>query len=160
MNLIERVVHVNQRECQIEGVTVLGGEPLDQAEALAELFEGMRTVGLSTMLYTGHVYEALRDAGGGAVRRVLANLDVLVDGPFVAEEYDERIAWRGSRNQRLICLSTRYDKHELDRRFQEQRKAFSVRISPDGGLAVSGLQLRSGAALVGASVLRRRIRPE
>lgn len=38
---------------------------------------------------------------------MLGCIDVLVDGPFVQAERDISLAWRGSRNQRVICLRQR-----------------------------------------------------
>ena len=34
-------------------------------------------------------------------------IDVLVDGAFIQAERDISLAWRGSRNQRVICLRQR-----------------------------------------------------
>jgi anaerobic ribonucleoside-triphosphate reductase activating protein len=34
-------------------------------------------------------------------------IDVLVDGPFVQAERDISLAWRGSRNQRVVDLAKR-----------------------------------------------------
>lgn len=126
-----------------EGVTVLGGEPTEQAGALTEVFAAVRAAGLSTMLYTGHLLEDLRN-----IDELLALTDLLVDGPFVEALYDPHLAWRGSSNQRVLPLSDRYSPADLDRAFTEQRKAYSIHVAADGTLSASGLQERDGAALV------------
>jgi anaerobic ribonucleoside-triphosphate reductase activating protein len=49
-------------------------------------------------LYTGCRLEEVQDAP------LLALVDVVVDGPFLLEEKDAGLAFRGSRNQRIIHL--------------------------------------------------------
>ena len=47
-------------------------------------------------LYTGYAFESLQDSP------LLSLIDVIVDGMFVEEERDISLAFRGSRNQRII----------------------------------------------------------
>jgi len=129
----------------VEGITLLGGEPPEQADGGAELFERLQGEGWSTMLYSGYTLEALRRRGP-AVGRLLAATDLLVDGPFLPERYREDLAWRGSDNQRIHCLSPRYNQTELDAAFREQGKGFSLDFRADGTMSASGLQRRDAAA--------------
>jgi anaerobic ribonucleoside-triphosphate reductase activating protein len=91
----------------LEGLSLLGGEPFGQAAAAAELCRAARAVGLSTMAFTGHTLEELR-AAGGAAAELLAQLDLLVDGPYRAELPERRRRWVGSSNQGLRFLTARY----------------------------------------------------
>ena len=84
------------------GVTFSGGEPFAQAEGFAELAELLKADGYEIASYTGYIFEHLRDHGTDAQKRLLSLLDVLVDGPFVLAERSLDLAFRGSRNQRLI----------------------------------------------------------
>lgn len=87
----------------VQGVTISGGEPFEQAEACAELACRVRELGLGVWTYSGYRFEdliALVDVAG--VRRLLEATDVLVDGPFVQALHSYDLAWRGSSNQRLI----------------------------------------------------------
>lgn len=93
----------------IEGVTFTGGEPFAQANALAPLARRIRAAGLSLMVFTGHELEELR---GIPARALLAEADVLVTGRFVLAERDLTLAWRGSRNQRVLFLTDRYSEAE------------------------------------------------
>lgn len=143
---VERVVEraVNT----VEGVTILGGEPTDQLGPLVGLLAALGRRGLGTMVYTGRTREelaALPDPGEAAL---LGVTDLLKSGPFVPELRDPALAWRGSSNQRLECLSDRYTPEILARAFEAQRKAFSIRIGPDGRVTVSGLQSRPAAARI------------
>lgn len=130
----------------VEGVTVLGGEPMEQAEELAVFLRAVREAGLSTMVYSGYTLAALRALPGNGA--TLDAIDLLIDGPFVASRYDDTLAWRGSSNQRIHRLSERYSAADLDEAFARQRKGFSVHVSGDGRLTVSGLQERAGASRV------------
>jgi anaerobic ribonucleoside-triphosphate reductase activating protein len=90
----------------IEGVTFTGGEPFAQAPALLPLARRIRAAGLSLMVFTGHELDELRSR---AARQLLAEVDVLVAGRFLLAERDLSLAWRGSRNQKLLFLSNRYN---------------------------------------------------
>jgi anaerobic ribonucleoside-triphosphate reductase activating protein len=129
----------------VEGITLLGGEPTEQADGAAELFERLQGEGWSTMLYSGYTIEALRRRGP-VMARLLAATDLLVDGPFLPERYREDLAWRGSENQRIHCLTKRYSAAALDAAFFEQGKGFSLDFRADGSVAASGLQRRDAAA--------------
>ena len=55
--------------------------------------------------YSGWTFEYLRDQGGEGQKALLAELDVLVDGPFILEQRTLALPWRGSRNQRVIDVA-------------------------------------------------------
>ena len=86
----------------IEGITLSGGEPFVQAAACADLARAAHGLGLNVWTYTGYLFEHLRDAGDPAWTALLAETDVLVDGPFLQKEKSYELHFRGSRNQRLI----------------------------------------------------------
>ena len=92
-----------------EGLTVSGGEPFLQAEALARLIDRLRKrKEIGVILYTGYTLEELRGQqapeGSGAL---LERIDLLIDGPYIANLNDGG-ALRGSSNQRVIPLTERY----------------------------------------------------
>lgn len=97
---------------EIAGLTVLGGEPFEprnQAGVLA-LLEQVRAVypQKSIWAFTGYLLDAELLAGTvgdpETVRKILALLDVLVDGPFMIEKKNLTLRFRGSENQRLIDM--------------------------------------------------------
>ena len=73
--------------------------PAVQQALLARAAHGL---GLNVWTYTGYLFEHLRDAGDPAWTALLAETDVLVDGPFLQKEKSYELHFRGSRNQRLI----------------------------------------------------------
>ena len=139
-SIIEQIQQIHTKT-PIEGITVLGGEPSEQSEALSVLLQKVQQLGFSTMVYTGHIYEEFDKS----IHDWLTYTDILVDGPFLEEEYDTTIPWRGSKNQRILCLSERYTEQSLQEAFQKYGKGFSIKISPDGEISVSGIQVREGA---------------
>ena len=90
----------------ISGVTFSGGEPFLQAGALAEIGRAARQRGLSIFTYTGFVFESLlaQSSNNADIAALLAVTDVLIDGPFILEQRDISLAYRGSSNQRLLDL--------------------------------------------------------
>ncbi len=92
------------------GVTFVGGEPLDQPQALAEMCEYVRDTWPLTkwaprlIVYSGYTFEELQAGNDPAVFRALAAADVLVDGPFIQALFDANLGYRGSRNQRVMDL--------------------------------------------------------
>lgn len=92
----------------IEGVSILGGEPFEQAAACARLAERARARGLSVVTYSGYTWKYLRQSSLPEVRELLAATDLLIAGPFVQRLANEGRGWHGSTNQELIFLTGRY----------------------------------------------------
>ncbi len=87
----------------LDGVTFSGGEPFCQAEALAYLGSQIRTMGLNVITYTGYTFEKLwSERETNHWKELLGVTDFLIDGPFIIEQKDWNIRFRGSSNQRYI----------------------------------------------------------
>ena len=118
----------------IEGVTISGGEPMEQAGALRALVEGVRARAprLSVVVFSGYeVAEIERLPDGPAV---LASIDVLVDGRYVAGERLGR-GLRGSANQHVRLLTDRYRMEDV-----EATPVAEVVIGADGVVRLSGVR--------------------
>ena len=87
----------------IDGITLLGGDPLcgRNAESALELcIEFKKRFPNKTIwLWTGYTLEEIQNSYN---KNILKYIDVLIDGPFVEEEYEYGLQWRGSRNQRIL----------------------------------------------------------
>jgi anaerobic ribonucleoside-triphosphate reductase activating protein len=127
---------------EAEGVTVLGGEPFEQAAALAVALAPVRAAGLSVMCYSGHLLEGLQASSDPGPHALLALCDLLVDGPFREELYDPALLWRGSRNQRILRLSDRYSEADLEAAMARQGRSLWISHSPQGDVVASGAQSR------------------
>lgn len=88
----------------IRGFTFSGGEPLIQPQAFARLAEIIKAAGYDLVVYSGYRFEEIREmaAVNKYISTLLKHTDILVDGPYIAELRDLRLAFRGSANQRLI----------------------------------------------------------
>jgi anaerobic ribonucleoside-triphosphate reductase activating protein len=115
----------------VEGLTLSGGEPLQQAEAAAQLLDAARARGLSTLAFSGYSIDEIRALPGGP--DVLDRLDVLIDGRYVS---GERLATglRGSANQRIQLLTPRYSLAEI-----EATPVAEIRISKSGDVVLTGV---------------------
>ena len=92
----------------IEGLTLSGGEPMTQAGALTELVRQVRAKrDLGVVCYTGYTHEHLYAHGTPDQRLLLSQIDLLIDGVYLEQRHAD-LLWRGSANQRLLCLSERY----------------------------------------------------
>ena len=89
----------------LSGVTLSGGEPFDQAEALLSFVLCLRAEkpSLTVWAYSGYQFdELLADVPSEAAHNLLELTDVLVDGPFIESLRSLELKWRGSTNQRVI----------------------------------------------------------
>lgn len=100
------------RDENIQGLTLLGGEPfeLENQPVLTELLRRVRKElpEKDIWSYTGFVYEKDLQPGqrryGEYTDEMLSLLDVLVDGPFVLAKKNISLLFRGSSNQRIIDM--------------------------------------------------------
>jgi anaerobic ribonucleoside-triphosphate reductase activating protein len=92
----------------VEGITLLGGEPLAHAAGAAALARAVRSLGLSVMVFSGYTLAEARQMTDRAVADLLAHTDILVDGPYLREQPETRRRWIGSANQQVHFLSDRY----------------------------------------------------
>lgn len=98
----------------VDGLTVSGGEPLDQWPATIELLEAWRRVHHGTaLLLTGYTLPQLRASRGREVEELTTRLDVLIAGPYrEAERLAEGL--RGSANKRTHLFSDRHSLQEIE----------------------------------------------
>lgn len=94
----------------VNGLSLLGGEPFEvqNQETLTKLLRKVKAKypNKSVWCYTGYLFDEhlLKDsrARGEFTDEMLSYIDVLVDGPFVEEQKDISLQFRGSKNQRVI----------------------------------------------------------
>lgn len=115
----------------IDGLSLSGGEPLQQSEACVGLLDAARALGLSTLAFSGYTLDEIRALSHGP--ELLARLDVLVDGRYVSTE---RLATglRGSTNQRIHLLTDRYTRADV-----EATPIAEIRIGPSGDVVLTGV---------------------
>ncbi|CEN26648.1 anaerobic ribonucleoside-triphosphate reductase activating protein [Paraclostridium sordellii] len=87
------------------GITLSGGEPFLQSEALAEVAKTCKKNNLDVWIYSGYTIEELLNKKNSSYfnnLNLLRNVDVLVDGRFIEAKRDISLKFRGSSNQRII----------------------------------------------------------
>lgn len=129
----------------VEGVSFLGGEPTEQAEALAAVARGVRSAGLSVMVFSGYTLGELRAKRDAHVDDLLAHTDLLVDGRYVEAERTTTRRYIGSTNQVLHFLSDRYRKD--DPRFAAPN-TLEIRLV-NGAITVNGYPVDGALTQIG-----------
>jgi anaerobic ribonucleoside-triphosphate reductase activating protein len=101
------------KNSNVNGVTITGGDPLEQPEELLELLVLLEGLNLSNgiILFTGYTIDEINK--DFLLRKSLNYIDVLIDGRF---EKDQRISssLRGSENQNIIYFSSKIKEEELN----------------------------------------------
>lgn len=93
------------------GITLSGGDPFLQPAANSEIAKYAHELGLDVWAYCGLTYEELiKDKKKISL---LKECDVLVDGPFILSQRDVTLAFRGSKNQRIINIKKTLEKGEI-----------------------------------------------
>ena len=106
----EKVLNELKNEQGLMGITISGGEPFLQAHGLAELVKSIKeNTQLDIMLYSGYTLAELRAKHDNDIDFVLEHSDILVDGEYI-EELNNNTIYRGSDNQEIHFLSSRYGK--------------------------------------------------
>ena len=98
---VEAIVDIVKSNPLCRGVTFSGGEPFAQAEGFAKLARLLKEKGYEVASYSGYTFEELLH-GSEDQKELLSSIDILIDGPFLLAEKSLEIAFRGSRNQRIL----------------------------------------------------------
>jgi anaerobic ribonucleoside-triphosphate reductase activating protein len=127
----------------VEGITLLGGEPLAHAAGATALARAVRGLGLTVMVFSGYTLAEARRLPDPAVAELLASTDILVDGPYLREQPETRRRWIGSANQQIHFLSDRY---RADDPCWRLPNTLEIRLA-DGELSVNGFPARRALGL-------------
>lgn len=112
---VSKILNDIRKNPLLDGITLSGGDPFEQAEAFAELAGKVKKTGLNVITYTGYTFEQLLkySAERKGYKELLENTDMLVDGPFILEEKNLLLKFRGSKNQRIIDVPESIKNHEI-----------------------------------------------
>lgn len=89
-------------------LSILGGEPLDTMQKIVYIADLIQKVkkeypDIKICLWTGYYYKDIKHSNN-VLDYIFENIDYLIEGPFILEERDITLKWRGSRNQRIINM--------------------------------------------------------
>lgn len=127
---VEELYEIVKNDVESEGITILGGEPLEQAEELLSLVQKIKKLGKTIILFTGYKYEYLLE--NDLFSEILKNVDVLVDGEFDEAQTDNSRPMVGSKNQRFFFITDAYTLKDF------KNNSIEVRITPDGYIHING----------------------
>lgn len=108
----EQEIYAELDKSYVSGLSLLGGDPFEpeNQRALLPMLRHIRKnyPQKSVWCYTGYCLETLQAPGihphCEATEEMLSYIDILIDGPFLPEEKDISLQFRGSRNQRIIDM--------------------------------------------------------
>jgi anaerobic ribonucleoside-triphosphate reductase activating protein len=115
----------------IEGVSISGGEPFEQPEALLALADGIKERDLSVLVFSGFTFDRIHDLPFSV--EILRNVDVLIAGPYMQSLHSGR-GLIGSLNQKIHFLTGRYS--PLDFASLPGREMI---LHKDGSITLSGI---------------------
>ena len=120
-----------------DGITISGGEPFDQPEALGNLLSLLRSrTDIDILVYSGHPFEKISPL----VEKFKGNLDALISDPY-EEHTTQTTALRGSDNQRLHCLTPLGESRfrNFNHKLTESDKTFDIMFDEEGTIWLAGI---------------------
>lgn len=101
---IETIIAEIKNNPLLDGITFSGGDPFYNPEAFYPVIRKIKEeTRMNIWCYTGYTYEALCQLSETAFK-ILQYIDVLIDGPFIYEQYSPFLRFTGSSNQRILSL--------------------------------------------------------
>lgn len=125
---------------EAQGITISGGEPFDQPDALIHLLRQIRSkTSLDILIYSGHPFEKIAPI----VERCQGTIDALISDPY-DENAPQILALRGSDNQRLHYLTPLGEKRfrPFDRALKPSDKTFDIMFDEAGTIWLAGIPKR------------------
>ncbi|MEE4948574.1 4Fe-4S single cluster domain-containing protein [Pseudomonas alliivorans] len=125
---------------EAEGITISGGEPFDQLDALRSLLEGLRRLSeLDILVYSGYSLEQLNEP----LLQTKGLIDALISDPYI-EALSQTMAFRGSDNQRLSLLTPlgRARLGQYERPLEPTDKALDLMFDENGSVWMAGIPRR------------------
>lgn len=101
-NIMDLVTEIAKKN-QVDGITLTGGDPFEQPEALESIIDAIRVITNDIIVYTGYEYLEIKDKFAS----ILSKISLLIDGKY-EEDKNEGAILRGSYNQKIICLNKEY----------------------------------------------------
>jgi anaerobic ribonucleoside-triphosphate reductase activating protein len=111
---VDNIIELIKNNPLIKRVTISGGEPFLQTDALLELVTKLKKDNYEIMIFTGYLLEDLLKKEDDNILRILKLTDLLKEGKFVKEYKSLNLKFRGSSNQKIINLGKTRETGVLD----------------------------------------------
>ena len=135
--IIDKIIKIKE----LEGVTILGGEPMHQADELLVLVKAIKKLNLTVILYTGFEKGELKKNSEIKLTEIS---DVVIFGRYIESLRDVFLKMRGSRNQTILINNKNYQEH-----FIEEANEVEININEDGSIIVYGYPTEELLEVVG-----------
>lgn len=124
--IIIKDIKLSKEKYNIEGITLIGGEPILQSKGLSCIAKYCKENGLSVILFSGYTLEEIKEKEETfeGLSELLKYTDVLIDGEYIEELYDESRGFIGSSNQKVYFFTSFYNEEV----FYRNRNYISVDI--------------------------------
>lgn len=93
----------------LDGITLHGGEPLDQANVLVKLIKKLKQQGKTVILFTGYIFKELNKVQ----RQAWASSDIVISGRYEEENRNIYLQFRGSTNQKVFTHKGKYKDYKI-----------------------------------------------
>lgn len=127
---VEKVLELCQ---DVEGITLHGGEPLDQSEGVLEIVKALKSVGKTVILFTGYQYKELSKS---SQKRVWSLSDLVVSGRYIEEKRNIYLQFRGSTNQRVYRHKGKYKDYQI----KDGKSVAVIRLNENGKMQSRGFR--------------------
>lgn len=127
----EQIINMINAEKDIEGITILGGEPFEQSEELCSLLMHLDKK-LSVIIFTGYTLNELQEKNDIYVNSIIDMVDVLVDGEFIISQMDMSKPMIGSSNQKFHFFTPKYTINDF------QKNKIEIRFQKNGAFLING----------------------
>lgn len=131
VDVIKNLIYKNKDD--IEGITFLGGEPLEQIEVVTYLSKKVQEMGLTVVIFTGYDYSKISQKDN--IKELVKHVDILIDGKFEEDKQDFSRPWVGSSNQKYYFFTDKYDESIIDK----YKNKFEVRIDKNNHISINGM---------------------
>ncbi|MBP6933060.1 MAG: radical SAM protein, partial [Candidatus Methanofastidiosum sp.] len=127
---VEELVEKVKNIYGIEGITLIGGEPMHQSLELLKMAMEIKKLGLTVVLFTGYEFSELTSEHEIKLWKLS---DIVICGRYEENRRNIYLQWRGSENQRVIFNTKVYEKYTL-----AEGNYCEINIDTNGEMTISG----------------------
>ena len=131
---LKKIIHPIAENYKVDGITITGGDPFFQPEALRELLPYLQDISKDILVYTGYKYEQLVHQ----YEDILKYVAVLIDGKYI-EKDNKGSVLRGSDNQRIIFIDGSFEKYYIE--YVKQKCSQIQNFTTRDGIVSVGIHL-------------------